>query len=417
MQEFIITDPQGNARVSFQNNGSGAAVVEQENSYYGFGLIMPNSPVTPLGTPNKKLYNGGSEWQNDFINLPDYYETPNRNYDAALGRFIGVDPMAESAESLTTYNYAGNNPVTSNDPSGDITQGEQEWLDWMSSDQSKSGNTASDWYDAHPIGSGTGLHDGGSGFSGNNDSGSTGNSGSNFTGDGSHWANDQLLIDARNGDPAAIQEYAFENGTSYVWNPNAYGDNPLRDDGKLIDGKYHVNLYYGALQLAANQGGWNNNYREFQAIVAGEARNFDDATGIGSVILNRMAVKGVTFDNDNWLYAISIHHKGKTVAQDIYSQYNAYGGAIYNQVMNMSADALAQSGYAMRVAGANEAFDGYMEGFDYSNGAYIWNASSQQYSSHPGFNFNMVTQGVYTITGTLGGTTFMRYTNESKTWP
>jgi hypothetical protein len=38
-QEYVITDPQGNARVSFQNN-SGVAKVTQENSYYGYGLQM-----------------------------------------------------------------------------------------------------------------------------------------------------------------------------------------------------------------------------------------------------------------------------------------------------------------------------------------------------------------------------------------
>ena len=120
VQEFIITDPQGNARLSFQNNGSGTAVVKQENSYYGFGLIMPNSPVGTPPTPNKQLYNGGSEWQNDFGNLPDYYQAFYRNYDAALGRFVGVDPVAESAESMTGYQYAGNNPIMMNDPNGDL---------------------------------------------------------------------------------------------------------------------------------------------------------------------------------------------------------------------------------------------------------------------------------------------------------
>lgn len=117
-QEFIFTDQQGNARVSFQNNGSGAAIVKQENSYYPSGLIMPNSPVATPTIPNKQLYNGGAEWQNDFANSPDYYQTFNRNYDAALMRFIAVDPIAESAESMTSYQYAGNNPVSNNDPLG-----------------------------------------------------------------------------------------------------------------------------------------------------------------------------------------------------------------------------------------------------------------------------------------------------------
>lgn len=58
---------------------------------------MPNSPVATPTIPNKQLYNGGSEWQNDFGNLPDYYQTFYRNYDAVLGRFIGTDPEPESA--------------------------------------------------------------------------------------------------------------------------------------------------------------------------------------------------------------------------------------------------------------------------------------------------------------------------------
>jgi len=124
-REFVITDQQGNARVSFQDNGSGVAVVKQENSYYGFGLIMPNSPVATPTTPNKQLYNGGSEWQNDYGNLPDYSQTFYRNYDAALGRFIGVDPMAESSESLSPYQYAGNDPISNNDPLGNISQ--EDW--------------------------------------------------------------------------------------------------------------------------------------------------------------------------------------------------------------------------------------------------------------------------------------------------
>lgn len=118
--EYIISDQQGNARISLEESSTtpGTAIVRQENSYYGFGLVMPGSPVATPTTDNKQLYNGGSEWQKDFGNLPDYYQTFYRNYDAALGRFIGVDPQPESSESLTGYNYAGNNPIVYNDPLG-----------------------------------------------------------------------------------------------------------------------------------------------------------------------------------------------------------------------------------------------------------------------------------------------------------
>lgn len=80
---------------------------------------MPGTTVAMPATPNKQLYNGGSEWQNDYSNLPNYYQTFNRNYDAATGRFIGADPVAESAESMSSYQYAGNNPIMNNDPLGD----------------------------------------------------------------------------------------------------------------------------------------------------------------------------------------------------------------------------------------------------------------------------------------------------------
>lgn len=114
--EYIITDYQGNARVSFEEQ-NGQAVVRQENSYYPFGLVMPGGLVPTQ--PNRNLYNGGSEWQNDFADLPDYYGTFYRNYDAALGRFIAIDPLAEENGSITPYHYAVNNPIGFNDPMGD----------------------------------------------------------------------------------------------------------------------------------------------------------------------------------------------------------------------------------------------------------------------------------------------------------
>ncbi|MBD1363809.1 hypothetical protein IDJ77_08295 [Mucilaginibacter sp. ZT4R22] len=131
-QEFVVTDQQGNARISFQNN-SGAVQVKQENSYYGFGMAMLTSPVSSPGvTANKRLYNGGSEWQNDYTNLPDYYQTFYRNYDAALGRWVAVDPVAESQEDMSPYQYAGNNPIMYNDPLGDLLPqpGSKEIPNW-----------------------------------------------------------------------------------------------------------------------------------------------------------------------------------------------------------------------------------------------------------------------------------------------
>jgi RHS repeat-associated protein len=117
--QYTITDPQGNARVSFVDNGGGTAKIVQEDSYYATGLIMQNSNVNTPPVPNKNLYNGGSEWQNDFSNLPDYYETFYRDYDPAIARFNAIDPVADATESMSTYQYANDNPVMGNDPMGD----------------------------------------------------------------------------------------------------------------------------------------------------------------------------------------------------------------------------------------------------------------------------------------------------------
>ena len=43
---------------------------------------------------------------------------PLRNYDPQIGRFNCIDVLAEHYFSLTPYQFAGNNPVSFNDPSG-----------------------------------------------------------------------------------------------------------------------------------------------------------------------------------------------------------------------------------------------------------------------------------------------------------
>ncbi len=69
--------------------------------------------------PNKKLYNAGSEWQDEFGGIIDYYSTFFREYDPVIGRFNSVDPKADMTVELSIYHYSGNNPINFNDPMGD----------------------------------------------------------------------------------------------------------------------------------------------------------------------------------------------------------------------------------------------------------------------------------------------------------
>ncbi len=118
VMEYFISDHQGNTRVSFERDANtGLAKLSQENSYYAFGMQMAGSYMPT--NANKKLYNAGSEWQDDIEGLADYYSTFFREYDPVIGRFNGVDPKSEKFESWSTYHYSYNNPVNFNDPMGD----------------------------------------------------------------------------------------------------------------------------------------------------------------------------------------------------------------------------------------------------------------------------------------------------------
>lgn len=65
---------------------------------------------------NKYLYNG-KELQDEqlgSVNL-DWYDYGARYYDPALGRFTGLDPIADQFAHVSPYNYAENEPVGSID--------------------------------------------------------------------------------------------------------------------------------------------------------------------------------------------------------------------------------------------------------------------------------------------------------------
>jgi RHS repeat-associated protein len=89
--------------------------VIQYNEYYPFGLQTTNSWTRENNTGNNFLGNGGTEL-NATSNL---YDLHYRNYDPTLGRMTQVDPLADNYGSISTYNFAFNDPVYYNDPLGD----------------------------------------------------------------------------------------------------------------------------------------------------------------------------------------------------------------------------------------------------------------------------------------------------------
>lgn len=196
---------------------------------------MANSPVGLPSMPNKNLYNGGSEWQNDYNNLPDYYQATYRNYDAVLGRFTGVDPMAEGVERMSTYQYENNNPLMFNDPLG--TDATTDILPLFAS--------PADDIMRDNMGHGRGHH-------------------MKHTWHDFDWDNNDLLKRAQSGDMAALQAYAQIYGVSAVWkkwgkemtdDPAAWiamGGSKEVYDKTVAEGS--VELWVGAWVFTANQG-------------------------------------------------------------------------------------------------------------------------------------------------------------------
>ncbi len=63
----------------------------------------------------------------------DYYEIFFREYDAQIGRFTGVDAMSEKTIAQSPYQFAINNPISFNDPTGlkiDYKNTRGEFTNW-----------------------------------------------------------------------------------------------------------------------------------------------------------------------------------------------------------------------------------------------------------------------------------------------
>ena len=105
---YYLKDHQGNNRVVISSTGT----VEETNHYYPFGGVF-------AATNNVQPYKyNGKEF--DSKNGLNWYDYGARHYDAALGRFISVDPMAEKYYGISPYTYCGNSPVNRIDPTGMI---------------------------------------------------------------------------------------------------------------------------------------------------------------------------------------------------------------------------------------------------------------------------------------------------------
>ena len=117
---YYLKDHQGNNRVVTYWNGS-KWVVEQVNHYYPFGGLFAEGTAVS----NQAYKYNGKEL--DRMHGLDWYDYGARHYDAALGRFTTVDPLAELYYNWSLYSYTFNNPLRFIDPSGAIPVDSVKW--------------------------------------------------------------------------------------------------------------------------------------------------------------------------------------------------------------------------------------------------------------------------------------------------
>ena len=108
---YYLQDHQGNNRVVVSDTGA----TEEVNHYYAFGGLFDNSnSVQPFKYNGKEL---------DTQKGLNWYDYGARQYDAALGRWFAVDPLAEKYFNLSPYTYCNNLPIRYIDPTG------KDWKD------------------------------------------------------------------------------------------------------------------------------------------------------------------------------------------------------------------------------------------------------------------------------------------------
>lgn len=88
---------------------------EQLTNYYPFGAPYSDPAAVTGSTVQPYKYNGK---ELDRMHGLNWYDYGARFYDAAIGRWTTVDPLAEKKPEISPYTFCGNNPVHRIDPNG-----------------------------------------------------------------------------------------------------------------------------------------------------------------------------------------------------------------------------------------------------------------------------------------------------------
>jgi RHS repeat-associated protein len=113
--EYGYTDHLGNLRLSYRDS-SGVAVIVQSHAYDAWGFEIKSLRYGLSGAlSDKYTWQGKEDLSED--GLDNWSDFGWRIEDRALGRWFTPDP-ADQFESVSTYGYCSNNPVSNIDPDG-----------------------------------------------------------------------------------------------------------------------------------------------------------------------------------------------------------------------------------------------------------------------------------------------------------
>ena len=126
---YQYKDHLGNVRLTYSDsdeNGqiSASAEIIEESNYYPFGLKHKgyNNVVSSNGNSTAQKFGFTGKEHQDELGL-GWIDITARNYDAALGRWMNLDPLAEQMRRHSPYNYAFDNPIYFIDPDGMMPEG------------------------------------------------------------------------------------------------------------------------------------------------------------------------------------------------------------------------------------------------------------------------------------------------------